>query len=137
MSNEVETQGQESETVEVAAVAKRKNIPMVEFLTAVCEVHKAGGAAKDIAARLGMDEDSVLTRMSQYRSKGVAVPNFARGGGSRISDTTANDLIASLLEQDADAIKAKGAALKAKAKERAAERAAAKAKAASEETASA
>jgi hypothetical protein len=58
----------------------RTNVSAADFAECVKRVADADGSLADIASELGLKVGSVATKLSGWRKKGIAVPNFARGG---------------------------------------------------------
>jgi len=74
------------------------NVPAADLVKACIEAHQNGEGTKTVADKLDLKVGSVYVRMYNLRKKGVAIPEFPRGGGGgRKTDVEGlNELIAGL-----------------------------------------
>jgi len=59
----------------------KKSVSDAVFASAVATVAAKGGQVGEVAELTGMNVGSVHGRLSNWRKKGLNVPNFKRGGG--------------------------------------------------------
>jgi hypothetical protein len=99
----------------------KERVEMPVFIEVWEKTAANGGNSHDVAKELGIKHTSVLARASKYRSIGIPLSNFNRGGGAKIDTSAMLALLATLKGQSVDEVKAEGQVLVAKAAERKAE----------------
>lgn len=92
------------------AKSGKATVSQADFIKAVCTVAKNGGHRKDVAALLGLGEQSVAAREKSYREAGIQLPQLVMGQrGRKVDVEAANKLIAELAKAGKKAAKAEKA----------------------------
>jgi transposase len=68
----------------MAKKVERKRIKVEDFVRAYMEAHRDGKTRKELAERLGINENTVYLRAAELRRKGVPLPLVNNGEGPDI-----------------------------------------------------
>jgi len=104
----------------MASKKGQKHVDMTAFLAAI----ESASNVAEVAEKTGLKQTSILARMSKYRSMGIPVKNFPRGGGARVDVDAALEQLAALRGVNVAEVRKDGKKLKADADKRAADKAA-------------